>query len=83
MATGVGFILIAVGAFLRDCQTAFRGDSCGSTTVADVLQAANLLYYQGNAVKTLDSLMFLPFSYVALAIGAALLIGGGLMIRRL
>ena len=78
MISGVGLFLIGAAAFLRDCQSAFSGGSCGSTTVASFLAEFNLFYYDGNAVGIINKLMFLPFSYVLLAIGTAAFIGGGL-----
>ena len=71
MVSGVGFILIGVAAFLRN---SFSGGS--STTVAKSLGEFNLFYYDGNAVRILNDLMFLPFSPVALAIGTAAFIAG-------
>ena len=76
MVSGVGFILIGVAAFLHDCQLAFSGGSCASSTVASLLGEFNLFYYDGNAVRILNDLMFLPFSSVALGIGTAAFIPG-------
>jgi hypothetical protein len=75
---GIGFILIGVAAFLRDCESAFQGGACGSTTVASALESTDLYYYQSNGSRALNDVMFLPFSYTAFALGAVALIGGGL-----
>ena len=51
----------------------FFDDGC------EFLGELNLFYYDGNAVRILNDLMFLPFSTVALAIGtAAFITGAGL-----
>ena len=82
MVSGVGLILMGAAAFLRDWLPSFSEGSRGSTTVADLLQEFDLFYYDGN-VQILNDLMFLPFSYVALAAGAvAFLVGAGLASSR-
>jgi hypothetical protein len=79
MVSGVGFILIGVAAFLRDCESAVSGGSCDSTTTASLLQETNIFYYDGNAGRILNDLMFFPFSHVALAVGTvAFIVGAGL-----
>jgi hypothetical protein len=79
MVSGVGLILIGIAAYLRDCRMIFFGDSCDSTTIASLLQETNLFYYDGNAARILNDLMFFPFSYVALAAGVfAFVVGAGL-----
>jgi hypothetical protein len=79
MVSGVGLILIGIAAYLRDCQAIFFGDSCYLTTIASLLEETNLFYYDGNAARILNDLMFLPFSYVALAAGVvAFVVGSGL-----
>lgn len=76
MVSGVGFILIGAAAFIGDCRTAVFGDSCESTTIASLLQETNIFYYNGASDRFLNDLMFLPFSYVALAFGAIVFMAG-------
>lgn len=79
MVSGVGLILIGVAAYLRDCQMILFGNSCDLRTIASFLEDTNLFYYDGNAARILNDLMFLPFSYVALAAGVvAFVVGAGL-----
>ena len=79
MVSGVGLILTGIAAYLRDCQTTFSGGYCDWTTIASLLEETNLFYYDGNAARILNDLMFFPFSYVALAAGAvAFVVGAGL-----
>jgi len=75
---GIGLILMGVATFLRDCESAFQGGACRSTTVASALESADLYYYHSNGTWALNDLMFLPFSTAAFALGAVALIGGGL-----
>ena len=79
MISGVGLILIGFAAYIRDCQMTFFGSSCDWTTIASLLEETNLVYYDGNAARILNDLMFFPFSYVALAAGVlAFVVGAGL-----
>ena len=76
--SGIGLILLGVAMLLSDCQQAFEGGSCGSTTVASALESADLVYFHNYGTWPLNDLMLMPFSYAAIALGVIALAGGGL-----